>query len=36
MRAWKGLPESQEYRRVVQAKLAVLGADPLAPKQERP
>jgi len=36
LRAWKGLPEGQEYRRVVQAKLAVLGADPAAPKQERP
>ena len=36
LRAWKGLPEGHEYRRVVQAKLAVLGADPAAPKQERP
>ena len=36
LRAWKGLPEGHDYRRVVQAKLAVLGADPAAPKQERP
>ena len=30
--AWKGLTEGNEYRRVVQAKLGALGADPL--KQE--